>query len=277
MPEPIVLHRGEFGRLSIRNVVGDLVTHAHRDVHIIVWLEGAIGEMTIGGRKVAPSRDFAIGVNSFEPHDHSMTADGSGGVFLAFYLAPDWVRPRYRIDPSVAIFANPLIPLEPGAYEAAVGLVESLTEGAGYDRLHHHEVEALIDQVMEAADGDRNRVAAPPRTMMARDFRIRKAIALMNANVGRRICFDEVARSVGLSRPHFFSLFREHMNVTPNVYWNMLRMEEAFRHLQNSEDRLTEIADDLGFTTQGNFSRFFREHVGVPPAVYRSAARSMEV
>ena len=55
----------------------------------------------------------------------------------------------------------------------------------------------------------------------------------------------------------------------------MLRMEAALEHIQESEDRLTEIAIDLGFTTPGNFSLFFREHVGVPPAVYRSAVRSM--
>jgi AraC-like DNA-binding protein len=52
-------------------------------------------------------------------------------------------------------------------------------------------------------------------------------------------------------------------------------MEAALEHIQESDDRLMEIAVDLGFTTQGNFSRVFREHVGVPPAVYRSAVRSM--
>jgi transcriptional regulator GlxA family with amidase domain len=32
------------------------------------------------------------------------------------------------------------------------------------------------------------------------------------------------------------------------------------------------VACNLGFTSQGNFSRFFREHTGVPPTVYREAA-----
>jgi AraC-like DNA-binding protein len=66
------------------------------------------------------------------------------------------------------------------------------------------------------------------------------------------------------------------MNITPNIFWNMLRMEKALQQLQESDERLTEIAIDLGFSTQGNFSRFFREHIGVPPAVYRSAMRISE-
>ena len=48
-----------------------------------------------------------------------------------------------------------------------------------------------------------------------------------------------MARSVGLSRPHFFTLFKEQMNLTPNVYWNTLRMEEAVRQLGESDESLT--------------------------------------
>ena len=94
----------------------------------------------------------------------------------------------------------------------------------------------------------------------------------MQANVSGRLGLEEVARSVGLSRPHFFTLFKEQMNLTPNVYWNTLRMEEALHQLGQSEESLTGVACNLGFTTQGNFTRFFRDHAGVPPTLYREAA-----
>lgn len=276
MREAIVLYRGDFGRMTIRNVVGNLVTHAHRDIHVIVWLDGSVGEMMVGGRRVVPSRSVAVGVNSFEAHDHSMMANGPCGIFLAFYIDPDWVYHRRGVERSAALFARPAIPIDPSMHQRAMDLVARLEEG-GADHLDLYEIVSFVDRVLDAADADRQRQSSrrPARVPGARDFRIRKAIDLMKTNVTARICFDEVARAVGLSRPHFFALFKEQMNVTPNVFWNMLRMEEAFRQIQDSEDSLTEIAIDLGFTTQGNFSRFFREHVGVPPAVYRSAARQM--
>lgn len=274
LQEAIILFQGDFGRLSIRHVTGDLVTHAHGDVHIILWLDGAAGKMTIGNHKVTPSHSFAIGVNSFEPHDHTMPA-GASGVFLAFYIDPDWAHQRLGLDPSVAIFADPLIPLDAFLNDLTERLVDNLTAGLGIYHLQNYEVVAFIDRVLAAADAHRRRHRRLERVPRARDFRIRKAIAFMNANLTSRISFCEVARNVGLSRPHFFALFKEQMNVTPNIYWNMVRMQEALRHVQSGEENLTEIAFDLGFTSQGNFSRFFREHVGVPPAVYRSAARSM--
>jgi transcriptional regulator GlxA family with amidase domain len=105
------------------------------------------------------------------------------------------------------------------------------------------------------------------------DFRVRKAIALMREHVGERISFDELAREVGLSRPHFFALFKEQTKLTPNVYWNTLRMQEALKQLQ-SEEPLVAVACSLGFTTPGNFSRFFRDHAGVTPTLYREAVHA---
>ena len=64
-----------------------------------------------------------------------------------------------------------------------------------------------------------------------------RRFAVMRANMSGRVSFDELARSVGLSRPHFFALFKEQMNLTPNVYWNTLRMEEALRQMQIPRSR----------------------------------------
>ena len=107
------------------------------------------------------------------------------------------------------------------------------------------------------------------------DPRIRRAIELMRENVSRRICFDNLAAEAGLSRPHFFALFKEKTDVTPNVYWNMLRVNEACRMLHQAEQKMYALAADLGFSNEGNFSRFFRCHVGVPPLVYRSAVTGL--
>ena len=148
-----------------------------------------------------------------------------------------------------------------------------------YDRLSDndiddfidYEVHRMIDSLLDAADASRPRRRRMPVGQHDMDFRVRKAIDLMKSRVCDRICFDEVAKSVGLSRPHFFALFKEETSLTPNVYWNTLRMDEAMRQLQSRES-LTSVACNLGFTTQGNFSRFFRDHTGVPPTLYREAA-----
>ena len=95
------------------------------------------------------------------------------------------------------------------------------------------------------------------RVNTMQDFRVRKAIQLMKANVCERISFDDVARSVGLSRPRFFALFKEQTNLTPNVYWNTLRMEEAVRQLQWSQEPLIWVACRVQLRHPGQFLALF--------------------
>lgn len=270
MTEFIRLFRGPFGHVSLLNVGGNLVTHAHPEIHIVIWLAGCPGTMMIDGRTITPRPGIAIGINSFEPHSHTFAKSETPGQFLAFYIDREWLNSRLGLAPASVAFEEPIIPLVPWLADQASVLPDRLAGGG--EELVSYEVVRFIDHVMAAAGAIRPKKATARMTRRGRDFRIRKAVALMEANIGERICFDEVARSVGLSRPHFFALFKEQMGVTPNVYWNTLRLAEATRCLQSSDEPVLSLACNLGFSSQGNFSRFFREHTGVPPTVYRSAA-----
>ncbi len=272
MATSIRLFRGTFGHVSVLNVASDFVTHAHAEAHIILWLDGAAGEMTVGTEKVRLGPGVAAGINSLQPHSHALSADGRPGRFLAFYIDPEWFHRRRGMPRGQAVFASACIPVDPWLYRAAVMLYEERND-SDVDELALYEIERLIDSLADAADSVR------PRHLRAAghdgiDRRVLKAIELMKANVGERVCFDAMARSVGLSRPHFFALFKEQTSLTPNVYWNTLRMQEALRQLQWSREPLTSVAWNLGFTTQGNFTRFFRDHAGVPPTLYREAIHS---
>ncbi len=273
MTEAIRLYWGRFGHVSVLNVASDFVTHAHVEAHLIIWLEGTAGEMTIGRETVQLGPGIAAGINSLQPHSHVLS-QGKPGLFLAFYIDPDWARRRRDLPSSAPLFSQAAITLEPWLHQAAASLLDHLSDNESVDDVANYEIERLIDSVLDAADASAPQKARI-RISTIQDFRVRKAIQLMKANVCERISFDDVARSVCLSRPHFFALFKEQTNLTPNVYWNTLRMEEAVRQLQWSREPLISVACNLGFTTQGNFSRFFRDHVGVPPTLYREAARAI--
>ncbi|APH71928.1 AraC family transcriptional regulator [Aquibium oceanicum] len=268
----IRLYRGRFGHFSFLNAASDLVTHAHPESHIIMWLDGEPGRIQVGTRSVSLGPDFAVGINSFEPHSHSFPG-GEPGLFLALYIEPDWAADRFGLPVGAPIFRHPAVPLAPELRAMALGFFQQLAGGEERFDLTACEMERLIDRLVAASRAGRSSGLHQAARHRHLDFRVRKAIALMRANLAARMSLDELARAVGLSRPHFFSLFKRETRLTPNVYWNTLRMEEALRQLQGSEESLTDLACHLGFTTQGNFTRFFRDHAGVPPTLYREAAR----
>ena len=81
----------------------------------------------------------------------------------------------------------------------------------------------------------------------------------------------KVAAHCGLSRAHFFELFRRTTHMTPAIFTNALRMEAAFDRLAGAPEPIAGIAGRLGFSAPGHFTRFFRGHIGVTPRAYRQA------
>jgi AraC family transcriptional regulator len=269
----IKLFKGGFGHVSVVNAASDLVTHAHSEAHVIVWLDGDAGRMTVGDTDVALGPDNAVCVNSLQPHSHHFF-DGKPGSFLAFYLKPEWAGLRMGRKRGEPLFRKPSMPLGARLRAPLSMLFDHLESVDDVSDLRAYEIERTIAALIDAIDASQSTAASPADRAPSLDHRVRKALELMRANVSGRLGLEQVARSVGLSRPHFFTLFKEQMNLTPNVYWNTLRMEEALHQLGQSEESLTGVACHLGFTTQGNFTRFFRDHAGVPPTLYREAART---
>ncbi len=252
MTSSIQLFDAAFGHVSILNVVSDLVTHAHEDVHIIMWLAGDGGEMTVGNERIVPGRRIAVGVNSLEPHRHYFPAGGSEGKFLAFYIDPDWVAARRSGAREDRIFTRSAIRIDNRLNDLAFALLAALTDSDTPGHLAEYETERFIDTVFETALAQRHRRDAHARAT-ARDYRVRKAAALMKTHMCERTCLDEVARSVGLSRPHFFALFKEQMGLTPNVYWNSMRMAEAARQLRASRAASDRHSQRAGLLDPGEF------------------------
>jgi AraC family transcriptional regulator len=98
-------------------------------------------------------------------------------------------------------------------------------------------------------------------------------LSLMRENVARDLDMETVARKSGLSRAHFFSMFRDELELTPAIFWNSLRLEKAMLQMRSSQESLTSVASTLGFSAQCNFTRFFRQRTGVAPSDYRRALR----
>lgn len=269
----IKLFKGAFGHVSVLTAASDLVTHAHREAHVIIWLEGDPGRMIVGDAQVRPGPDAVVCVNSLQPHSHHFAA-GKPGSFLAFYVQPEWAAQRLGRRADEPLFRSPVARLGESLRALTAALFDQLLHAYDSGDLAIYEIERMIDRLIEGIDAAQSPAAVRAAAANRVDHRIRKALALMQANISGRLGLDEVARSVGLSRPHFFTLFKEQMSLTPNVYWNTLRMAEALRQIEGSEEPLTSVACNLGFTTQANFTRFFRDHAGVPPTVYREAVRA---
>jgi hypothetical protein len=118
MTEAIRLYWGRFGHVSVLNVASDFVTHAHVEAHLIIWLEGTAGEMTIGRETVRLGPGIAAGINSFQPHSHALSQ--MAGTAVSRLLHRSGLGAPAPTCPPPRRCSHRAIPLEPWLHRAAI-------------------------------------------------------------------------------------------------------------------------------------------------------------
>jgi AraC family transcriptional regulator len=99
--------------------------------------------------------------------------------------------------------------------------------------------------------------------------RIDRVIDFLRGNLDRPVKLKELARVACFSEFHFHRIFGAVAGETLNSFTTRLRLEKAARLLRFSDDRLTDIALDCGFSSSATFSRTFRAGYGTSPSEFR--------
>jgi len=108
----------------------------------------------------------------------------------------------------------------------------------------------------------------------ARDSQTRKAIERVHSFLednyaDKHLSLQQVADHTGFSKNYLSNLFKQETGTT---IWNYLvdfRMKKAREMLLNTDLKMYEIADRLGYSEQIYFSRIFKERCGLSPSEFK--------
>jgi len=101
--------------------------------------------------------------------------------------------------------------------------------------------------------------------------RIDRVIDYLRGNLHRSVKLAELADVACFSEFHFHRIFTAVSGETLNSFTNRLRLEKAARLLRYSEQSLTDIALDCGFSSSATFSRAFRSAYDTSPSQFRKS------
>ena len=273
MSNATAVQHGAFGRAALYRLDRPISFHAHREGHLVFLVEGGAATMVIEGKRHEISHRRATAVSPWECHNFEPGPEESTALFLVLYIKPEWFLEAGRNAQFALSFGRNNIE----ATDQVVGWVHRLCsllltdEGLDlFDGYLYELTRACFEQSWQWDPG-----LSPLSRASAtyRDFRIRKSLDLLSNHFTDGVDLDSVAREAGLSRPHFFKLFKKQMGITPNIYVNTLKVEFALDELTTSMKSVTDIGYDLGFASQASFTRFFSSNVGIPPSDYRRVAQ----
>ena len=272
MSTAVSIYHGRFGRATLYRLNRPMTTHAHREGHLTFLVQGTPSLVTVSERPYDLSPEAAVAVNPWEPHSFTPGDQTQGSLFLVLYIKPIWFLDFGRSAQAALRFGRNPVEMTSQIRRSVAKVTSLLLEDdptVSFDGHLYELTQECFDQTWQWMPQ-----ASPleHHGPCFSDFRVRKSVKLMAQKLGAEIALDEIASDAGLSRPHFYRLFKTQTGLTPNLMLNTLRMERAIEALTGTDECLADIGFSLGFSSQSSFSRFFASNVGMAPSDYRRVA-----
>lgn len=98
---------------------------------------------------------------------------------------------------------------------------------------------------------------------------IARALAHIDGHFHEPLNIDQVAKIAILSKSYFCYLFKQLTRRTFGEYIREKRLQYACRQLIETDEKISHIAMQSGYTTVSHFNRVFKDMVGTSPRTYR--------
>jgi two-component system response regulator YesN len=96
-------------------------------------------------------------------------------------------------------------------------------------------------------------------------------IRYMEENLGNSgLSVTDMLSLVPVNQTYLRKMFKEETGKTLNEYLTSLRMEKAKTLIQNTQDKLADIAEQTGYTDVSYFSNCFKKYFGTSPKSLRA-------
>jgi len=110
----------------------------------------------------------------------------------------------------------------------------------------------------------------------SRENRMTHIARYIKDNIFKPISVQELSKEANMSRTHFFNLFKDTFGITPNEYIIQEKIEKAKTIIRTStENSITQIAYQLGYSGSSYFSKQFKRVTGYTPRQYENLNKGL--
>jgi AraC-like DNA-binding protein len=180
------------------------------------------------------------------------------GYHALFTLEPAWRRrPQF----------NGRLRLTPPELSVAMVMVDKLDEEL---RARSSGFKFMATALFMQLIGHLSRCYAKSKSPDSRALlRLGEAISHLEINYQARIDLDHLARIAHMSKRNFIRTFQSALGTSPIAHLVQLRIQRGASLLRRTDQSVTEIAFQVGFTDSNYFARQFNKLIGVSPSQYR--------
>lgn len=98
---------------------------------------------------------------------------------------------------------------------------------------------------------------------------INNITAYINANYSKPITLDDVAKHSYISKVYLCQYIKKHTKMTFNEYITHIRIEKSKELLKNTNLKIYQISEMVGYKTTAHFIKIFKSATGITPSDYK--------
>ena len=158
--------------------------------------------------------------------------------------------------------------------EASVSLMEELfrqlinmaNETSPYQSdLQHNRLEEIIIRARECS--------SQPDLQLS-DKRILLACDFIQKNLAEKFSVEDVAIACNLSPSRLAHLFKQQIGISLKSWSSNLRLQSAQKKLLASNDSISVVASQIGYSDPNQFTKYFKKNMGCSPREFRRSFKN---
>jgi AraC-like DNA-binding protein len=105
------------------------------------------------------------------------------------------------------------------------------------------------------------------------DKRINEIVRYINENFASIESIDDVSELFFISKYHLCRTWKKNLGISLISYINMIKIRSACRMIENTDEKITDIAMRCGFNSSAYFCKVFKEEIGCSPREYKLSSK----
>lgn len=241
--------------------------HYHDETELLLIRSGAVS-CIVDGKEYPANEGEILVVNSRVPHYTVSKAKGSRYLLFQFRMG------EYREDAFLSdLYAYQItgqVPARSLTDPAIADAMEKiLHESDRREQAYNYVIKSCVYLIL--ANLIRQEVLPNPEESIDRTGikRLRPVLDYIEGNFASPIALEDAGALLGLNPSYFCRLFRSVTGSTFTEYLNYVRVRHSEVLLRTTNENITSVSMDVGFSSVTYYNRVFKKLMNCTPSVYR--------
>lgn len=264
------------------------VMHKHKFIEIVYVVSGKAKHI-MGKSEYAVKRGDVSIINPDEAHAFVPDRENSAEPFVAYDLmfTPDFVDNSCLSDEGFSTLGKSFLFYslfsDSGDFKEKFNLIadcgyelgsvfekiydEYKAKRSGYINLIRLYIAEIVIRLSRKIDDADSRLTSSQKQI------VMEIINYIENNYSIKIHSDEIAAKLFFNKNYISRLFKQETGLSIHEFVRKIRMKEAMKRLEETDDIITDIAADCGFNDMKSFYQMFKNFAGCTPKAYRDARK----